>query len=149
MSKSLVEMTHELLLAQTSAKPMTTDEIKAAGNHIFQTLKSLQAAECSGAEQPGEAAGGAAVVDPKKSIQRSRIVCMECGQEFKMLSSNHLATHGLNSKSYRQKYGLATRQPLCCKTISDQRSQSAKDRGLPENLRKYLESRATKKTALR
>ena len=38
---------------------------------------------------------------------------MECGQEFKMLSANHLATHGLNSKSYRQKYGLATRQPLC------------------------------------
>ena len=74
---------------------------------------------------------------------------MECGQEFKMLSANHLATHGLNSKSYRQKYGLATRQPLCCKMISDQLSQSAKDRGLPENLRKYLESRSTKKTALR
>ena len=104
MSKSLVEMTHELLLAQTSAKPMTTtDEIKAAGNHIFQTLKSLQAAECSGAEQPGEAASGAAVVDPKKSIQRSRIVCMECGQEFKMLSANHLATHGLNSKKLSAK----------------------------------------------
>ena len=69
---------------------------------------------------------------------------MECGQEFKMLSPKHLASHGLDSKSYRKKHGLSARQPLCARSLSERRSQSGKDRGLPENLRKYLDSRAKK-----
>ena len=146
MAKSLVEMTAEIIQSQISSKQMNLDEIKAALNDTFQTLKALQDAETTGveAEQP-EGGNVAPILDPKKSIQRNKIICMECGQEFKMLSPKPLSSHGLDSRSYRKKYGLSARQPLCSKALSEKRSQSGKERGLPENLRKYLDSRSSKK----
>ncbi len=143
MSKTLVEMTAEIIQSQISSKEMSTDEIKAALNDTFQTLKGLQDVEVSGAEGVEEETGP--VMDPKKSIQKNKIVCLECGQEFKMLSPKHLRSHGLTSKEYRKKYGFSARQPLCAKALSEKRSKSGKERGLPENLRKAIEARTKKK----
>ncbi len=143
MSKSLVEMTAEIIQSQMSSKQMSTDEIKAALNDTFQTLKSLQDFECVNIEPEPEGANVA--IDPKKSIQKNKIVCLECGQEFKMLSPKHLASHGLTSKEYRKKHGFSARQPLCAKALSERRSQSGKERGLPDNLRKSIEQRSKKK----
>ena len=42
MSKTLVEMTAEIIQSQITSKQMTTDEIKTALNETFQALKSLQ-----------------------------------------------------------------------------------------------------------
>lgn len=139
MSKSLVEMTAEIIQSQISSKQMTTEEIKAALNDTFQTLKSLQDCESVGVETEIEETSP--VIDPKKSIQKNKIICLECGQEFKMLSPKHLKSHGLNSKDYRKKYGFSARQPLCAKSLSEKRSQSGKERGLPDNLRKAIEMR--------
>ena len=139
MSKSLVEMTAEIIQSQISSKQMSTEEIKAALNDTFQTLKSLQDSESVGVETEQEETSP--VIDPKKSIQKNKIICLECGQEFKMLSPKHLKSHGLTSKEYRKKYGFTARQPLCAKALSEKRSQSGKERGLPDNLRKAIEMR--------
>ncbi|MDY0391531.1 MucR family transcriptional regulator [Desulfobulbus oligotrophicus] len=144
MSKSLVEMTAEIIQSQISSKQMTTEEIKAALNDTFQTLKSLQEAEANGIEAEPEETNP--VMDPKKSIQRNKIICLECGQEFKMLSPKHLRSHGLTSREYRKKHGFSARQPLCSKALSEKRSQSGKERGLPENLRKAIEMRTKNRT---
>jgi predicted transcriptional regulator len=143
MSKSLVEMTAEIIQSQISSKQMTTEEIKAALNDTFQTLKSLQDSELVGTEPEPEEANP--VIDPKKSIQKNKIVCLECGQEFKMLSPKHLKSHSLTSKEYRKKHGFSARQPLCAKALSEKRSQSGKERGLPDNLRKAIEMRTKDK----
>lgn len=139
MSKSLVEMTAEIIQSQISSKQMSTEEIKAALNDTFQTLKALQDSESVGVETEQEETSP--VIDPKKSIQKNKIICLECGQEFKMLSPKHLKSHGLTSKEYRKKYGFTARQPLCAKALSEKRSQSGKERGLPDNLRKAIEMR--------
>jgi len=139
MSKSLVEMTAEIIQSQISSKQMSTEEIKAALNDTFQTLKALQDSEVVGIETEQEE--NSPVIDPKKSIQKNKIICLECGQEFKMLSPKHLKSHGLTSKEYRKKYGFTARQPLCAKALSEKRSQSGKERGLPDNLRKAIEMR--------
>jgi predicted transcriptional regulator len=62
-----------------------------------------------------------------------------------MLSPKHLKSHGLTSKEYRKKHGLSARQPLCAKSLSERRSQSGKERGLPVNLRKAIDARTKKK----
>ena len=146
MSKTLVEMTAEIIQSQISSKQMSTDEIKAALNETFQTLKALQSSEVN--ELPSaEPEAAIQTGDPKKSIQKNKVVCLECGQEFKMLSPKHLSSHGLNSKEYRKKYGFSARQPLCAKALSEKRSQSGKERGVPENLKKAIASRARKKAS--
>jgi len=144
MSKTLVEMTAEIIQSQITSKQMTTDEIKNALNETFQALKSLQDAEAGGVIET-EAEATSPMMDPKKSIQKNKIVCLECGQEFKMLSPKHLKSHGLTSKEYRKKHGLSARQPLCAKALSERRSQSGKEGGLPVNLRKAIDARTKKK----
>jgi predicted transcriptional regulator len=144
MSKTLVQMTAEIIQSQITSKQMSTEEIKAALNETFQALKSLQDAEAGGMLETGTEAT-TTVMDPKKSIQKNKIVCLECGQEFKMLSPKHLKSHGLTSKEYRKKHGLSARQPLCAKALSERRSQSGKERGLPDNLRKAINARTKKK----
>ena len=143
MSKSLTELAQEIVQAQASEKQMTIDEIRSSLQETFQMLKSLQENESDGLQaEVGKQANPD--IEPKKSIKKNRITCLECGQEFKMLSHRHLAEHGLDAKSYRKKHGIPARQPLCAKSLSERRSQSGKDRGLPENLRKYLDSRSAK-----
>ncbi len=142
MGKSLVEMTADIIQSQISSRDMTTEDIKTALNNTFQTLRALQEAEMSGS---AGAAEKGPVLDPKKSIQKNKIVCLECGQEFKMLSPKHLKSHGLNAKEYRKKYGFTARQPLCAKALSEKRSKSGKERGLPDNLRKAIAARTKKK----
>jgi len=146
MSKTLVEMTADIIQSQISSKQMTTDEIKAALNETFQALKSLQDTEAGSAVEPG-AEVTAPAVDPKKSIQKNKVVCLECGQEFKMLSPKHLKSHGLDSKEYRKKYGFSARQPLCAKALSEKRSASGKERGIPANLKKAIVARTKKRPA--
>lgn len=145
MGKSLVEMTAEIIQSQISSKQMSVDEIKSALNETFQTLKSLQGEEASGLGR--EILEENPAIDPKKSIQRNKIVCLECGQEFKMLSPKHLRSHDLTSREYRKKYGFPARQPLCAKALSEKRSQSGKERGLPDNLRKAIEARTKGKAS--
>ena len=142
MSKSLVEMTAEIIQAQISGKVMTTEEVKTALNDTYQTLKCLLDAEISG--QAVEDTESKPVMEPKRSIQKNKIICLECGQEFKMLSPKHLKSHGLTSKEYRKKYGFSARQPLCAKSLSERRSKSGKERGLPANLRKAIAARTKK-----
>ncbi len=139
MGKTLVEMTAEIVQSQIGSKQMSTDEVKDALNETFLALKSLQDSEMSGVETEIEVASP--VIDPKKSIQRNKVICLECGQESKMLSSKHLKSHNLDSKEYRKKYGFSARQPLCAKALSEKRSQSGKERGLPANLRIAIEAR--------
>lgn len=147
MSKSLVEMTAEIIQSQISSKQMTTDEIKTALNDTFQALKTLQDAEsCGVIETDSELATSTPPLDPKKSIQKNKVVCLECGQEFKMLSPKHLKSHGLDSKEYRKKYGFSARQPLCAKALSEKRSASGKERGIPVNLQKAIVARTKKKS---
>jgi len=145
MSKTLVEMTAEIIQSQIGSKQMTTDEIKAALNDTFQALKTLQDVEsCAIAGVESEETTAAPTLDPKKSIQRNKVVCLECGQEFKMLSPKHLRSHGLTGKEYRNKYGFSARQPLCAKSLSERRSASGKERGIPENLKKAIIARTKK-----
>ena len=137
-------MTAEIVQSQISSKQMSTDEIKAALNDTFQALKVLQDVESCGPSEAG-AEESSPALDPKKSIQKNKVICLECGQEFKMLSPKHLASHNLDSKSYRKKYGFSARQPLCAKSLSEKRSASGKERGIPENLQKAIVDRTKRK----
>ena len=144
MGKSLVEMAADLVQSQCASKAMNTEEMTQALQSTFNALQALQAGEAK--QQAGISEGTAGVViapgmTPEKSIQKNKIVCLECGQEFKMLSPKHLRSHGLTGREYREKWGFSLRQPLCAKSLSERRKKAGKDRGLPDNLRKAIAKR--------
>jgi predicted transcriptional regulator len=149
MGKSIVEMAADIVQSQCSTKNMSTEEITFALQSTFKALQTLQSEEVTG--QPSIAPLGAppaeepglkpAATSPEKSIQKNKIVCLECGQEFRMLSPKHLRSHGLTGREYREKYGFSLRQPLCARSLSDRRKKAGKERGLPENLKKAIAKR--------
>ena len=84
------------------------------------TLRTLRGQEESGDITPFPVAN-ASPVDWRKSISKHAITCLECGQAFKQLFIRHLGIHGLDSRSYRIKYGMPRTQPLAARSIDFQK----------------------------
>lgn len=144
MGKTLVEMTADIIQSQCGTKNMTTEEITFALQNTFKALQALQLDEAQGSMEgarQGEDVAKTANLTPEKSLLKNKIICLECGQEFKMLSPKHLKSHGLTGKEYRAKYGFSMRQPLCAKSLSERRKKAGKQRGLPANLKKAIAKR--------
>jgi predicted transcriptional regulator len=135
MPKSLVEMASEIVAAQASHIPMSPEDISDGVRKVFEVLQTLQSLET------GMAGGldfeSAQVMKPQDSIQRNRVICLECNKEFKLLSNRHLALHGLTSRDYKLKYGLPLRQPLSAKSLTQARRKIAKEKGLGAKLVAY------------
>ena len=139
MSKSLVEMASEIIAAQARHAPMSPEEISEGVKKVFVILQQLQVLE---AGMPGTSEGeGIGKLTPQDSIQRNRVICLECHKEFKLLSNRHLALHGMNSREYKRKYGLPMRQALSSKSLTLARRKIAKEKGLGEKLMAHRRKR--------
>ena len=132
MSKSLVEMASEIVAAQVRQAAMSPEEISTGVRKVFAMLQQLQALE---AGMPGTSEGeGPGKLTPQDSIQRNRVICLECHKEFKLLSNRHQTLHGMNSREYKLKYGLPLRQALSARSLTLARRKIAKEKGLGEKL---------------
>ena len=132
MAKTLTEMAADIVTAQASHTSMSVDEMETALKKAFDSLKSIKAIE------EGTAEAEPVAMDPKKSIQRSKVICFECGNVFRQLSKRHLKDHGMDAKEYRKKYGFSARQPLSARALTAKRRKTAKALGLGEKLQKGL-----------
>lgn len=145
MAKTLVEMAADIIQGQGSTKDMSIEEMQAALQKTFETLQELQKLEAG--ESVDESSPETPQISPQKSILKNKIICLECGEEFKMLSPKHLRSHGLTGREYRVKYGFSLRQPLCAKALSEKRKKSGKERGIPDALKKAIAARKKASTA--
>jgi predicted transcriptional regulator len=128
MSKSLVEMSAEIVAAQASHTPLPPEEIAESLRKIFVTLKDIQS-QGNGLEIEEVVSR-----DPQSSIQRNQVICLECGKAFKLLSNRHLALHGLTPREYKQKHGIRMTQALSARTLSTRRRKLAKELGMGKQL---------------
>ena len=118
----------KLANSQASVRLMTEADILAMVESLATGLKNIhEKFETVEGSDPGEVIEPVAPVEEsavtvsaqeiKKSIKANSIVCLECGKVMKVLGNRHLATHGLNSDSYREKYGIKKNIPLCAKEL--------------------------------
>jgi predicted transcriptional regulator len=152
MNKKLLELAAELVQAQASNTRMSAEEIETALMRTYNTLLKMQVAEQEGKSVeivavPGDGTeeAPAQAPDPSKSIQKNKVICLECGAEFKQLTANHLRSHQLSPREYKRKWGFPLKQPLTAKLLTASRSKSAKKRGLPPKLKEYIEKRSQEK----
>jgi len=141
MEKSLLEMAAEIVKAQASVTRMSAEELDAVLRKTYESLKSLKDQEEGVA---AEATAKAVAIEPKSSIQQSKVICLECGKEFKQLTKTHLASHGLTAKEYKKKYGFKANQALTAKSLSASRRKLAKKLGLGEKLAAARKKRGKK-----
>lgn len=131
MSKSIVEMSAEIVGAQASHTKMSANDVAEAIGKVAAALRQAKVAEEEGTAVVEAAPAKQA---PRRSIFRNRVICLECGREFKKLTERHLAQHGLNKRSYKDKYGIPRSQKLVCGAVSELRRRQAEERGLGESL---------------
>jgi predicted transcriptional regulator len=142
MTRTLIEIASEIVQTQVSQTNMTAPEITASLRQVFNTLHDLHRVESREAEQltTGEPERAKATA-PQDSIQDDKVICLECGAEMKQLTKLHLVSHNLTAREYKKKYGFTMRTALAARSLTKARSKAAKKRGVPENLKKFMEQR--------
>ncbi|HMM38898.1 MAG TPA: MucR family transcriptional regulator [Desulfovibrio sp.] len=103
----------EIVKAQASVRTMTEEELVSMTRNLTASLKGLEVGEAVSEEEP--------VCAPGKSIKEKSISCCVCGKSFKILTKKHLASHGLDAVSYREKFGFKKNLPLVCKSLQRMR----------------------------
>jgi predicted transcriptional regulator len=156
MKKQLLELAVGIVQAQASSSTTSPEDIEVALMRTFNALHKMQKAELEqkpvaltiGPEDGAAEKHELQKIGAKESIQETKVICLECGAEFKQLTANHLRNHALTSREYKRKWGFPLRQSLTAKSMAKARSRAAKKRGLPENLIKYRAAQKLKKMGM-
>ena len=119
----------ELATAQASVRVMQEEEMV---NMIRSLSTSLKKMTDDSLDVDGEES---LTSSPARSIKEKTITCLECGKVFKLITSKHLSTHGLDAEAYRRKWGLKPDTPLVCKSLQRTRRKKMKDMKLWEKRR--------------
>ena len=120
----------EIVKAQAKVRTMSEEEIIAMVQKLAEGIRGV----CGGDALAEE--GQVQAVPVRKAIKEQSIVCLECGKSFKILTKKHLASHGLEPDSYREKWGFKRGMPLVCKALQRERRKKMKSMKLWEKRRK-------------
>jgi predicted transcriptional regulator len=139
-------MTKDLVSAQIQSGMLSPEEMQEALGRIYQELRMLKSREESGlpVSVPGTSQ---ALRDWRKSITRHAITCLECGAILKQLTGLHLRLHGLNSRTYRAKYGIPPSQSLAAREITAKRRRIAAETRPWEKAPAYVKRQEEKAAA--
>ena len=131
MNQSVLEMTRDLARAQIEQGFISAERLQETLREIHYSLLALKVLEDR--NEIGELGpvrnteSTPASVDWRKSITKHAVTCLECGESFKQLSIRHLTHHGLDVRTYREKYGIPRAQPLSARETTARRREVAKE----------------------
>jgi len=121
----IVELTSDVIAAYVSNNPVSTTDLPGLIGEVHTAFKKISEA----AAEP-EKVELTPAVNPKKSVHRDYIICLEDGKKFKSLK-RHLRSHfDLSPEEYREKWGLAPDYPMVAPSYSERRSNLAREKGL-------------------
>jgi predicted transcriptional regulator len=128
-SSSVTGLAAELVASYVANNPVPASEL----SKLLESVHGAIAALASGAA-PNAAAVAEEVEKPsaariRKSVQHDGIVSFIDGKVYKTLK-RHLTSHGLDPRSYRERYGLPADYPMVAPSYAEQRSALAKAIGL-------------------
>ena len=126
MPQSLVAITKDLTMALVETGNVLPEDMQETLQKTYATLSALKAQEEMGTTSTLPAAR-TPPIDWRKSITKHAVTCLECRQAFKQLSIRHLRKHGLDSRSYRTKYGIPSTQPLAARESTTRRRQIVRE----------------------
>lgn len=120
----MVELTAQVVAAYVSNNVVPVAELGPLINSVHRTLSATTTVP-----EPVVVEKQPPAFPIKKSVQRDRIVCLECGLGFKSIR-RHLSTrHGMTPKEYREKWHLPADYPvvarLCRSSVPPRKTGAA------------------------
>ena len=135
MTKQFVRLAADIVIANSTGKGFTTEQLTHMLKSVATTLEELGAETGAfmAAERLAPAAGIPA--DWKASIGKNTITCLICGYSGKLLTPHLKSKHKLTPREYRKQFEIPARTPLVSKAYRAKRSKIAKETGIGEKLR--------------
>jgi predicted transcriptional regulator len=126
--ENFIEVTSEIITAYVSNNPVPASELAALIANVHSAVTGLAAGGGSDVAAPDK------IEKPthaqiRRSIRDNGIVSFIDGKTYKTLK-RHLTSHGLDPKSYRDRYGLPADYPMVAPSYAAQRSALAMRIGL-------------------
>jgi predicted transcriptional regulator len=146
MAQTLVEMAKDLTRSLVETGRLSAEDLQDTLQQAYAALSALKAQEEVRTFAPAPDAE-LSPVDWRKSITRHAVTCLECGASFKQLSIRHLGIHGLDSRSYRIKYGIPRTQPLAARSTTERRRQVVRQSRPWEKAPAYIKGQVRDETA--
>jgi predicted transcriptional regulator len=134
MSNQFVKLAADIVIANSTGKGFTTEQLTDMLKAVADTLGRL---EVAGGMLEEESTSAAAEVpaDWKASIGRNTITCMLCGYSGKLLTPHLKSKHKTTPREYRKQFAMPARTPLVSKAYRAKRIKIAKESGIGEKLR--------------
>ena len=145
MSKQFVRLAADIVIANSTGKGFTTEQLTQMLKAVSDTLEELAIESGGMVAAEGMSAEAGVPTDWKASIGKNTITCMICGYSGKLLTPHLKSKHQVTPKEYRKQYEIPSRTPLVSKAYRAKRSKIAKETGIGEKLR---QARKAKKAAL-
>jgi predicted transcriptional regulator len=118
----LMRLTANIVSAHIMYNAVTTVQLPALIREVHQALAT--AAETPVELKPVEPASAA------QSVVGGRIVCLDCGESFRVLKRHLLSDHQMTPDQYRAKWSLPDSYPMVAPEYAAMRSKLAKESGL-------------------
>jgi len=119
----LLPLVTEVVAAKLSNGKTPSSVVAALIQSVYQVLNELRS-NGTPAELPAPA------VPIKRSVTPDYIVCLEDGQQLKMLKRHLRNKFDMTPDQYRRRWGLPADYPMVAPNYSKKRSQLAKNTGL-------------------
>ena len=145
MSKQFVRLAADIVIANSTGKGFTTEQLTQMLKAVSDTLEELAIESGGMGAAEGMSAEAGVPTDWKASIGKNTITCMICGYSGKLLTPHLKSKHQVTPKEYRKQYEIPSKTPLVSKAYRAKRSKIAKETGIGEKLR---QARKAKKAAL-
>lgn len=124
-SSILVEMTAEVVSAYVSNNTVSAGDLPGLIDDVHYAFIRIGKGENEPQIPPQEPA-----VNPKKSVTRDYIICLEDGKKFKSLKRHLKSQYDMSPDEYREKWNLSPDYPMVAPSYSERRSKLARERGL-------------------
>lgn len=120
---SAVDMAGAIVSAYVANNNLTSYELPNLIGCVYAALSGLT--KRTAAITPIQASHKATPAEIRKSVTPGALISFIDGKGYKTLK-RHLTGHGLNPRSYRERYGLPADYPMVASSYSEQRSAIAK-----------------------
>jgi predicted transcriptional regulator len=123
------ELTGALVAAYVSHNPVPVAELPKLIQRVHGAISGLASNSAPDAPASATEAGKPTPAQIRKSVRDDGITSLIDGKTYKTLK-RHLTRHGLDPRSYRERYGLPADYPMTAPSYAAQRSALAKAIGL-------------------
>jgi predicted transcriptional regulator len=123
VENQIITLTADIVSAHVANNDVTADQLASLIREVHQMLATVD-------QVPVDSIKAEPAVAVKKSVFADHILCLDCGQSFKMLKRHISTDHQMTPEQYRAKWDLPPSYPMVAADYAATRSKLAKDSGL-------------------